>query len=266
MIKSLFLLNIKENKVLIIAFSLIGTLYATVSIGMYDPSSAEALTAMLELLPEAMIRMMGFDQIGGDITNYVSNYLYGFIMLIFPVIFSIMLGTKLVSKYVDQGSMTYLLTMPYTRRKIVITQAIFFALSLFIIIFFNVIVVIVMAEAMFPNTLDISNFLMLNLVTYAVHLSLASITFLFSVLFGDASRSLGFSGGFLISFFILNMLSSISSETEFLKYFTPFTLIDVEYVLEGNGNGLISFIVMLLISILIFITSIEIFHKKSIII
>ncbi len=266
MIKSLFLFNLRENKILIIAFSLIGTLYATVSIGMYDPSSAEALEAMLELLPEAMIRMMGFDQIGGDITHYVSNYLYGFIMLLFPVIFSIMMGTKLVSKYVDQGSMTYLLTMPYTRKKIVITQAVFFALSLFVVIFFNVLVIIVMAESMFPNDLQIWNFVMLNLVTYAVHLTLAGLTFLFSVLFSDASKSLGLSGGFLIAFFIINMLSSISDKTEFLKYLTPFTLIDIEYILEGGSHGVLSFIVLILTAIAVFVLSIEIFHKKSIII
>lgn len=266
MIKSLFWLNLKQNKVLIIAFSLIGTLYATVSIGMYDPSSAEALEAMLALLPETMIRMMGFDQIGGDITHYVSHYLYGFIMLIFPIIFSIMLGTRLVAKHVDQGSMTYLLTMPYTRRKIVITQVIFFALSLFIIIFFNVLIVIFMAETMFPNTFEIWNFLILNLITYAVHLTLASMTFLFSVIFNDTSKSLGFSGGFLIGFFIINMLSSISRDTEFLKYFTPLTLIDIEYILEGGGNGILSFAAMMITSMVIFAFSIEIFHKKSIII
>lgn len=266
MIKSLFLFNLRENKILIIAFSLIGTLYATVSIGMYDPSSAEALEAMLDLLPEAMIKMMGFDQIGGDITHYVSNYLYGFIMLLFPVIFSIMLGTKLVSKYVDQGSMTYLLTMPYTRRKIVITQAVFFALSLFVIIFFNVLVIIVMAESMFPGSLDIWKFIMLNLVTYAVHLALSGLTFLCSVLFSDSSKSLGVSGGILISFFILNMLSSISEQTEFLKYFTPFTLIDIEHILASGGNGVLGFIITMITAIAIFIVSIEIFHRKSIII
>ncbi len=264
MIKDLFIFDLKENKVLIVVFTLIILIYGTVSVGMYDPNTAEAFDAILDMLPAAVIRMMGFDNMGGAITPFISNYLYGFIMLIFPLIFTIMVGNRLVSRHVDSGSMIYLITTPYTRRKIVITQAVFFVTSMFFIFLVNVGVIIIMAEAMFPGMLEIGNFLVLNLVTFAVHMLLAGVTFVFSVVFGDSSKCIGFSGGLLISFFVLTMLSGIDEKTEFLKYFTPFSFIDIEYIL--SGHGLLFFFGLSVVATGVFIGGIELFHKKSLII
>lgn len=264
MIKNLFWLDLRQNKWIIIAFTAIFLMYGSVSVGMFDPEGADTLQAMLDMLPDSLVRMMGFDNLGGSITSYISNYLYGFIMVIFPMIFAIIIGTRLVVKHVDSGSMTYLVTMPYTRRQIVITQAVFFALSLFTIIAINVIVIIIMAESMFPDMLDIWAFVKLNLVTYAVHLAMAALAFLFSVLFSDASTCTGVSGGLLVTFFILNMISTISEKTEFVKYFTPFSMINIDSVL--SGKWILLFLAPLVAAIVVFVGSIEIFHRKSLII
>lgn len=266
MIKDLFLFDLRENKIIIITFTLIIMLYGTISVGMYDPNSMEGFDEILSMLPESMIRMFGFNNIGGALTQFISHYLYGFIMLMFPMIFIIMMGTKLVSKHVDKGNMIYLLTMPYTRRKIVVTQAAFFILSLLFVFGINVGLIIVMAHIMFPGSLDVGGFLMLNLVTFGVSLALSGVVFMFSVLFGDASKSLGVSGGLLVAFFVVNMLSAISDKTEFLKYFTPYSLIQIDYLLEGNGHGALGAILLLIFSFMIFVGSIELFNRKSIII
>ena len=266
MIKDLFIHNIKENKVLVIAFTMFVMIYVATSVGMYDPNSNEAMEAMMQLLPESMVNMFGFGDLTGSMVRYLSNYLYGFIMLMIPMIYTVMVGTKLVSKHVDRGSMIYLVTMPYTRKKIALTQAVFYILSFTVILLVNVLVLIIMSVTMFPGLLDIGLFLMINFVTLSVHLFLSSIAFLVSVLVGDSTRSLGISGGILFTFVILHMVSGLGESTEFLKYLTPFSLVNVDYILEGSGNGLLSGFIMLTLTGLIYYGAIQLFDRKSLII
>lgn len=266
MVKELFKLNWKENKVWILAFTGILLIYSTISVAMFDPESANTMEALIGLLPEAMVRMFGFENLGTNMTYYVSNYLYGFIILMFPLIFIIITGNKMVSRHVDSGSMIYMVTMPYTRRKIIFNQALFFVLSVLFIILVNVSVVIIMAEIMFSGHLDIGLFLALNFVTIGVMLVTAAIAFFFSCLFSDSSKTLGASGGLLFMFIITHMISGLDEKTEFLRFFTPFTLIDVNHILEGGGNGMLVGTLMYVIAIGIFYASIELFNRKSLII
>lgn len=266
MIWTLFKHDLKENKILILSFTAILLLYGMISVSMFSPESAAAMEGFLDSMPEAMINMMGFDILGGEITAYVANYLYGFIMLIFPIIFLIMLGSKLINRHVDTGSMQFIMTTPYSRIRIALTQAIFFAVSLIFVLVFNIIAIMLLSEAMFPGTLDYDGFLMLNFVTLSIHLLLAGVVFFFSAFFNDASYCLGTSSGLLFAFFILNMLRKLGEETEFLKYFTLFSLIDIDHILAGGGNGLWAGILTLLSAVVVFASAIIYFDKKSLII
>ena len=266
MIKDLQILNFRENKIIIFSVTAFLSIYVFSSIGMYDPEGIEVLQGMLDLMPEAMMKLMGFDNLGGDLTSYLINYMYGFLMIIFPLIYTIMVGNKLVSKHTDSGSMIYLLTMPYSRRKIIFNQALFFSFGLLFIIGVNVLTMILFSEALFPGMLEIGKLLAINLVTFGVHLILAAVTFLFSCLLSDSQKTIGFSSVVLFASVVTYMVSSLGDATEFLKYFSVFSFINVSYILEGGGNGILTGIILILIGLAMFAGSIELFNRKSIII
>ena len=119
---------------------------------------------------------------------------------------------------------------------------------------------------MFPGSMNIGTFLMLNFVTVSVHAALGGVVFFFGVFFSDSSRTIGVASGLLVLFFILNMLFKLSDDIEVLKYFTPFSLINIDYILEGGGNGIWSGIVSLVAAIGIYIGAIIYFDKKDLII
>lgn len=266
MIKALMVYNIKENKVIIIGFTLVIMIYTSLSVAMYDPVSLDGFDAIMDLLPEALVSMFGFGDLSGSMARYLSNYLYGFILILFPILFTILLGSRLISRHVDKGSMIYLITMPYTRKKIVTNQAIFFILSLLFIFIVNIIVILVMSAIMFPGLLDYGLFLMVNLVAISVHLLLTAIVFLASVIFDDVSKCLGISGSILMLFMVFTMVSTLGDGVAFLRYLTPFSLINVDYILEGGGNGLLTTVIVLLLTAGVYAASIQIFNKKSIIV
>ena len=266
MIWDLQLLNYRENRVFVFGVTGFLLIYVFSSIGMWDPDGIEVLQDMMELLPTAMTNMLGFDNLGGSLTSYLLNYMYGFLMLLFPLIYTVMVGNRLVSKHATSGSMIFLLTMPYSRRRIMLNQAIFYATGLFFIIAVNVTVMIIFSSIMFPGMLEIGTLLIVNLVAFGAHLILAGIAFFFSAFFDDSQNTMMFSSIVLFGNAVAYMVSNLGDGTAFLKYISIFTFIDVEYILEGSGNGLLTGILLTCIGFASFLVGIEVFDKKSIVI
>ena len=144
--KHLLVFNLKTNITMFISFLAITLMYSTIATAMFDPTAADLMQQFIDILPQAMVNMMGFTNFGTELTGYLATYLYGFIFFIFPMIFIVMLGNKLMAKQVDDSSMAYLLTTPNSRIKVSTTQALTLFINLFLIIFVNVAVIIIISE------------------------------------------------------------------------------------------------------------------------
>ncbi|MBI9014597.1 MAG: ABC transporter permease subunit [Clostridiales bacterium] len=263
MSKVLFKVNIKSNWPIFLFITCMLLLYTTISVGMFDPINAETTQAMLGMMPESMVKAFGFEGLGTELTGYLGNYLYGFIFLVFPMIYTVLVSNKLIAKHVDTGSMTYLLTTPHSRIVIARTQAIFLALSTFAVLLINVLVAVVMSEIMFSGMLKIVPFLALNLITYLCLLVISSMGFFFSCLFNDTKNSLAFGTAFPVIFVVLKMVSGISDELSFLKYFTLYSLVDVNKILDGGSYSVVVGIILLIAASIIYTVSIKMFDKRS---
>lgn len=263
MSKYLFLLDLKTNRVMIIAFTLILAMYASIATGMYDPESAESMNAMLDMLPEGMAKAFSFTNFGTELTSYISSYLYGFIFFMFPMIFIILVGNNIMVKHIDSGSMAYILTTPHTRRSVATTQAVFLMTSTIFIVIMNMILIILMSGILFPGKLDVGNFIMLNITTLSVLLFISSIVFFCSSYFDDRSRSLAYGSFVSIFFFVINAIKNISDQLSFLRFFTPFALVNIDKILEGGAYSYVVSLITLLVTATIYTFSIYNFNKRS---
>ncbi len=264
--KYLFGYDFKSNKFLILPFILILMLYSTIAVGMFDPEEAQTMQAMMEMLPDGMVRAFGFNNLGTDLTVYLAGYLYGFIYFIFPGIMLVILANRLVVKHVDSGSMAYVITTPITRVKLAITQIVFLSLSLLAVIGTNVLIVIVMSVFMFPGHLDVGNFLLLNLVTYSTLLFVSSLLFLASTYFNEHRTAIGVGSFIPVVFFVLNMIRNVSEQLSFLKYFTVFSLVDSTRIYDGSSYAVVTTVIVLALSIGVFALATAVFNKKSLVI
>lgn len=262
--KTLFMSNIKSNWGIFAFIAGMILVYVTTSVALFDPESTEAMIAIFEMLPEGMMKAFGFDNLSTDLTAYLGGYLYGFILLIFPLIYTVILANKLIAKHVDSGSMAYLLATPNSRIEIVLTQAIYLILSTFVLLLFELIVLIGLAEILFPGMLEIGKFLSLNLLTFLVLVIVGGISFLFSCIFNDTKNSIAFGAGVPIVFFVLKMVSEISESVEFLKYFSIYSLVDPERIMNDGSYTAIVCLILVVIGILLYGGAIYIFNKKSI--
>jgi len=260
---TLFKSNIKSNwGIFAFIFGML-MIYASTSISMFNPESADAMNAMFDMLPEGMIKAFGFIDLGTNLTTYLAGYLYGFILVVFPIIYIIVIANNMIAKHVDKGSMAYLLATPNTRVKVASTQAMYLIVSLSVLMAGITGVLIAFSEGMWAGNLDIGAFLILNLVTLIILITVGGISFLFSCIFSDSKLSLAFGGGIPILFVVFQMVSELSDKIEFLKYFSLYTLLDAHRILEDSTYALNISLILLGASAILYGLGILIFNKKS---
>ncbi|MEA1961641.1 MAG: ABC transporter permease subunit [Bacillota bacterium] len=261
--KTLFIENMKSNWGIFTFVAGMLLIYVTTSVTMFDPEGAEVMQAMLKMLPEGMMKAFGFDDLGTDLTSYLGAYLYGFIFLIFPLIYTVILANKLVVKHIESGSMAYLLTTPNTRVRIILTQALYLISSTLVLMAIEIIVLIAMAQTKFPGHLDIANFLALNLVTFLVLIVAGGISFLFSCMFNDTKNAIAFGAGIPIIFFVLKMVSEISEKVEFLRYFSIYSLVMPDTIMNDGSYTTIVCLILVSAAVILYGSAICLFNKRS---
>ncbi len=254
--------ELKSNSKIWILFLLIITMYSMIIVSMYDPEFSQILQTLVDSTPE-LLAAFGFSNTPTDLVSFVVNYLYGFIVIVIPLIFTIVLSYRLVGKYVDNGSMAYLLTTPYSRKQVLSTQitTLFIYISMFILYIF--LVVSIVSFVLFPGDLVVSKFAIINIGLFTLHIFLASVTLLCSTIFDDSKKILSSMSAFAIGSILLQMLSQVDETISFLKYFTPLTLFSTTDLLAENFIGYVYCIVLFILSIILFKVSIVIFCKKD---
>lgn len=257
----MFKMTLKKNWPLLFLFFGVLTMYTAVMISMYSPTDMEAITSMLSLAPENLMKAMGFSGLFTDLTGYLASWLYGLLMLGFPMVYCIILGNKLVAKTVDNGSFAYLLSTPNSRVKIIFTQGVYALFSvavLFAAVFGSGVFI---CAAVFPGLLDIGAYFSLNLTTMLLNMSVIMICFFFSCLFNETKMSLGFGAGIPIAFLLMNMLGGVSADAEILKRISLYGLYDPVKLVQGETVSGVNLIYIGITAVL-FTAGILIFRKK----
>ena len=261
--KTLFVADFKATwgVMAFIVFMLL--IYVSTAVAMYDPTSIQKMEDMFNLLPEGMLKAFGFDNLGTNLTGYLGHYFYGFIMIVFPIIYIALAANKLIARHVDSGSMAYLLTTPNTRVRIATTQAVYLLASLAVIFVVDVGILMLMTESLHPGLLDVGRFLLLNLVTYLTLAVVAGIGFFFSCLFNEARYSLAVGAGVPIVFLLAKMISEISSDLEWVRFFSLYSILDVDRILSSNSYAFVTSLILLAVLLVLNTAAIRVFDRKS---
>lgn len=260
---ALFKYNIKNNYFIWILLTSIFIFYFSIILTMYDPESMKALDEVLEMLPEAMVKALGFADFGSTLYSYLASYLYGFLVFLFPIILSIIINHRLVAVLTDKGSMAYLLATPNSRTKIIITQMLFSLVSISVMFILYTLISIVFAQIMFPNELDIGKYLLLNLNTLILYFAIGGIGFFASTIANDTNFSLGIGVSVPVLFLVFQMLGNADNKLSFFHGLTLFSLLNTEAIENDIPFVIISIIVSLLIAVILYGLSIYIFRKKN---
>lgn len=262
--RALFKHDLKSNWLLFLIILAIMLMYISIISLMYDPGSVEAINQLMAAMPKQLVSALGFDTIGSTLTGFISGYYYSFVVILFPMIYCIILSGRLVSRFVDRGSMAYLLSGPLKRSAIAGTQAVYFIISLTALFSVNTLIGYLICEAKFPGLLDIGKFLAHNYLALFIFFAVSGMLFFFSCAFDDAKLSSSLGAGIPLAFYVIQMLSKVDDKLSWLKNFTIFTLYDTEKIMSG-GPILVNSVVLLGIAAVMFTGGILTFSRRDII-
>lgn len=263
MILPLFKYNLKSNRILWISMVLVMSMYYLIIMSMFDPKSVEALNAMLEMFPKALLDAMGFSQFGTDLIEYIVGYIYGFLIFLFPMVFVVSLHHKLLASPIDKGSFIHVLSTHHSRTKILMTQLIS---SWVLVLGFFVLTTVIStfsALLLFPGALDVVMYFKINLYVMVMYLSLSSLLFLISSIVEEGSHAFVLEISLPVMFVLMKMLSGVGEQFEWLKYFSLLSLFDANKMLSHDPYVWTAIAILLGIALISYVLSFIQFNRRN---
>lgn len=254
--------EMKGSIKLLLVFAAIITLYVSIIISMYDPEMMATLDSFVDVMPELMAAV-GMSAGATSLIEFMISYLYGFILLIFPMVFCILRGNGLIAKYVDRGSMVYLVAAPVKRQTIAITQISVLLSGIFLLLGYTTVLEIIVAQALFPGELILSELLTLNAGLLCLHFLIGGICFCASCMFSETKYSALVGAGIPTLMYLLQMIANVGSKAENLKYLSVFTLFDPNGLVAHQNGVLLKVILLLVGALVLYPIGVAVFCKKD---
>ena len=226
-------------------------------VAVFEPNAITGVTDMVQGTPlEGLLQNTTF--LGMLAQTFFS--LHGVIL---PLVFIILTANNLVAAQVDRGSMAYLLSTPTKRTTVVGTQAIYLfsaITAMFAVITISGVLSIQVFQA--DADIEMDKFLLLNVGLYLLMFATSGISFMFSCIFNLTKNSLAFGAGIPLAFFLCQLMGQVSESLEWMKYLSMNTLFSTEHLLNGESYAL-SFSLLAVIGVVLYIIGIRIFDKKD---
>ena len=254
---TIFKQTLKANFKLWLIFTIILSVLNTMLIAVFDANTISGMSEMLQGTPlESFLQTTTF-------LGMLAQTFYSLHGVILTLVFIIMTANSLIASKVDRGSMAYLLSTPTKRSTVVITQAIYFISSIFLMFLIITAVGFASIEFFQSNTeYSTKDYLLLNVGLFLLMFATSSISFFFSCLFNLSKNSLALGAGIPLTFFLFHLMSTVDSSLENLKYVTINALFDKAAILNGGAYSL-KFTLLAVIGIVLYVISIKVFKEKD---
>ena len=252
----LFKQNWKSNIRFLMLFTLALCIFITVMSNVFTPTTIDSLQGAGGMVIGNILNGVN------SLVDFFGNSFFAIMAILFPMLYSIIVGNKLVAEKVDQGSMAGLLATPTKRIKIILTNAVFFILSLILMWLIVFGVGVAAAHIFQPGELHIDAFARLCIGCFLYHFAISSICFCASSIFNTTKTALSIGGGISLFFFLDGLIVKLSSDLDALKYFTLNTLFDTKTLIAGEGYAL-DFVILICLGIFLYLTSFVVFTKKD---
>ena len=260
--RTLFAKELRSNLFVFgIVFAVL-VMYIAVIVLMYDPELGESLDMMMASMPE-LFAAFGMAEQAATLTDFMLNYLYGFLLTIFPFVLIVIMANKLMVRYLDRGTMSYLLATPNSRTRIAATLAGVMVALLAVLAVLVTLAEMGCAELMFPGDLDAEGIVRANVGMLALWVFLAGMCFLSACLFSNAGAALWVGGGAGILFFLMQMVSQVGDKLEFLEKANPLTLFDYYGLAANEGEAWLGAAALAVMGVALFAAAVAVFDRRN---
>ena len=263
MIKREFKINFKSFmiwlSILVVMFLAVFLMYPYI----ITEETIASLDEIMKTIPNDMLKAFNMDM-SSISTAYGWLKTEGFVYVLLVVgFYASILGGNVLLKEENDKTIEYLGSLPIKRSKIVtnkIIVGITYVISIVLLTgIFNYI------GLLFSGDFEQKQFILLSFTPILVGLPLFAINMFISTFLHKTKRSVGISLGIAFIFYIINVLSELSTKVKFLRYFSIYTLADVRNVISDVAINPIYVLISFGITILFIVLSYIRYNKKELV-
>lgn len=218
---------------------------------------------MLAMFPEEILKAFNMDiSLIDSAYGWLKSEGFVFILLIIGCYASI-LGSNILLKEENDKTIEYLNSLPVKRNSIILSKVlsglIYINLMVVLIAIFNFI------GLSFSCEFDKIQYILLSITPIFSATVLFFASMLLSTFMHKTKKVFGLSLGIVLVSYVLQILSTLSNTTEFLKYFSVFTLSDIRNVIVNVSINPIMVLISVFLSIVFFSIIIIHYNKKELV-
>ena len=247
------------TSILIVIFLIVFLVYPYI----ITDETVNSLDEMMKVFPEELLKAFNM-----DITSINSAYGWlkseGFMFILLIIgFYSSFLGSNIVLKEESDRTIEYLGSLPIKRNEIlsnkIIVSIVYMILMVLIIGLFNYIALLISGD------FNVKEYLLLSITPIFIALPFFALNLFISTFMHKTKKTIGISLGLVFLFYILNVLSELSSKVEVLKYFSIYALADTRNVIETTSINPVIIVISLSISIILIGLSYIRYNKKELV-
>ena len=245
--------------VLIIMFLFVYLIYPYI---ITDENMKE-IDSLMEAFPPEVHKAFNMDR-SSLTTAYGWFKSEGFMFILLIIgFYSSMLGGNILLKEENDKTIEYLSSVPIKRSKIVtnkiITSISYILLMVIIMGLFNYFSLLI------SGNLNQKEFFLLSVTPIFIGLPLFALNIFISTFMHKTKKTVGISLGLVFIFYLINVVSELSENVEFLKYFSIYSLADVRNIITNTTINPITIIVSIAITIIFIVGTYINYNKKELI-
>ena len=218
--------ELKANFKSLLIWSGIVTLFTIMAVAEFSAYyDNPKIIAILDGLPPVILDALNFSAFNlTTITGYF-GVVFPYYALIVSI-FAIMLGSEIIAKEERDKTAEFFLTFPVTRGRVITAKILAAVVNCLSLALFTWVAIWVFMSRFQPGN-DFFKFLSISVLAFFIlELLFLSIGFLLACAMKQHKRSSSLAVSLLLGTYILSILSVLSEDLEFLKYFSPFTYFD----------------------------------------
>lgn len=198
--------------------------------------SIKQIDEMMKIFPEEVLKALNMDLSSIDTAfGWLKTEGFVFVLLIIGSYAGI-LGSNILLKEENDKTIEYLNSLPVKRSEIVFSKiitGIIYIVSMVVLLgIFNFIGLSI------SDSFDKELFFLLSITPIFSSLVIFSLCLFLSTFTHKTKKMLGISLGIVFISYLLQTISTLSEVTEFLKYFSVFTLADIRNVIQTSSIDL----------------------------
>lgn len=231
------------------------------------PAFKDAFSQLEELLsvyPQEFLEAFGMGEGGLDMADIygwfgVEGYLF---VTLIGGSYAAILGSSILSKEEDDKTIEFLLSQPISRTKVLFGKIIVVAMNLLLM---NAVVsVILFFTFIIFGELNVVVWLLYSFAPFILQAVFASLSLLVSVFVIKSRKVISISLGLAIGMYVVDLISKLTEEAEFLKYITPYEYVNaVTIVNDQMVKPLYLFLSITIITVSI-LTTWQLYIRKDI--